>query len=153
MRGLPPEKLLREAGDGEGFAVVGVEHGHELRDLKDFLELGAQVGELQSGALRAGAVEGGHQGAEAGAVDVADLREVEHDFLFAGCEKALHLFAERVAFFAQHNASFDLQHGYAINFPIRHSQCHVRASWNLSACIWIWCPEKTLAPLSSVSSP
>src|ERR1700720_1734013 len=55
--------LLREAGDGGGFAVVGVEDGHELRDLQHFFELRSQVGELQGGTLGAGAVEGGYESA------------------------------------------------------------------------------------------
>ena len=80
-------------------------------------------------------MEGGYQSAESGAVDVADVGQIKHDFLFAGCEQAFHLFAERIAFFAEHDAPFDLEHGNAIHFSIRHSKCHVRASWNLSAGI------------------
>jgi hypothetical protein len=81
-------------------------------------------------------VECGHQSAEAGAVNITDLRQIQHDLFLAGGEQALHLFTKRIALFAQHDAPFDLQHRHAIHFVINHSQCHVRASWKIRNRIW-----------------
>src|SRR4029077_15545652 len=97
--------------------------------LQHFLELGAQVGQLEGGALRPSAVEGGYQCSEPRAVDIAHVGQVQHDLFLARCEQALYFFAEGVAFLAQHDAPLDIHHGHAIHVSFRHSQCHVHASW------------------------
>src|SRR5579863_2090275 len=120
--------LFVEAGNRERFVVVGIEDGHQLRHLQHFLEFLAQVRQLQRGALLARAVERSHQSAEPRAVNVADVRKIQHDLLLPGREQRFHFLAKGIALFAQHDAPFDLEHGHAIHVTIRHSQCHVHPS-------------------------
>src|ERR1700722_6494801 len=113
-------KLCAEALDGSRFAVVSIEHGHQLGYLKDFLELRAEVSQLQSGALRAGAMEGGDQSAESRAVDIADVREIQHDFFLARREEGFYFFTERVALFTEHDPPIDIQNIHSVHNPIDH---------------------------------
>src|SRR5271156_6947203 len=93
-------ELLGEALNGKSLTVVGIEHGHQLRNLKHFLKLRTQVGQLQRGALRASAVKRGHERTETGAVNVANVREVQHDLFLPRSQQAFHFLAKRVALFA-----------------------------------------------------
>jgi len=114
-----------EAGDGGGIAVEDVEYGHQLRDLQNFLELGAEVGELERGALRARAMERGDQRSEPGAVDVSDVRQIQHDLFLSRRHQRLDSLAESVALLAENDPAVDIEHGNAIHIVIRYSQCHV----------------------------
>ena len=55
--------LLRETGDGGCFRIEYLEHGHELRDLQDFLEFCSQVAENERCALELRAYVCGDQDA------------------------------------------------------------------------------------------
>src|SRR5260370_20843230 len=92
--------LFREAGDGFGLGVEDVEDGQQLGDLQDFLELAAEVGETQGGALRLHAVMRGSERAESSAVDKGDVVHIEDNFLFSFGDQALYLLAQGVAFLA-----------------------------------------------------
>ena len=59
-----------------------------------------------------------HQRAQARAVDERDVVHVQHDFLFAFGDQALHFFAQRVALFAQHDAPVKRNHRHAVHFPL-----------------------------------
>ena len=119
---------LREALNGRRFVVVRVEDGHQLSHLQHFFEFLSQIREFQSGALRPRAMKRRHQRAQPGAVDIADIRQIQHDLLLARRQQAFHSLAERVAFLAEHEAPFEIDYAHAIHFPLGHSQCHVRAS-------------------------
>src|SRR5258708_1343897 len=142
-RGVPSSqsrsapRRLRVGAFGEaaycfGFRVVDVENGEELGDLQNFLELAAQVAELEPGALGLGAVMRGHQRPEPGAVNEGHVVHVQHDFLFAGGNQAFHFFAKRVALFSQHDAPIQRHHCHAIHFPVRHLECHVVLSSSIA---------------------
>src|ERR1700734_1559867 len=87
------------------------------------------MGHSESRALGASAVESCHKGAYAGAVDIAEICEVENDLFFAGCQHAFDLLPKRIALFAQNDASFDIQHIYIVRTSVRHSYRQVDASF------------------------
>jgi hypothetical protein len=47
--------------------------------------------------------------------------------MFLG-QKRLHFFAQRVAFFAQHDSPVERNHRHAVHFALTHFQCHVISS-------------------------
>jgi hypothetical protein len=57
------------------------------------VELVTQIAEVQGCALVFGAYVGGHQNAQAGAVDVFYVGHVEDDFFLAFGDQGFHLFA------------------------------------------------------------
>ena len=120
----PQLSLLGEARDRLGFAVVHVENGEQFGNLQDFLKFAAQVRQLERSALRLGTVMRGDQSAQTRAVDERDVRHVQYNFFLPFGDQALHLFAQRVALFSEHDAPIQRHHGYAIHFPVRHLQGH-----------------------------
>ena len=125
------ERLLSEALHGRGFVVVDVENRHQLRDLQHFLEFRAQIAQLQRPALRPRAVECCHQRSQSRTVDVRHIRHIQHDLLMVARQQSLHPLAEGIAFFAQDDSPFQIHDGDPAYLSIRHSQCHVFASWQI----------------------
>lgn len=117
-----------EAGDCFGFSVEHFEDGEQFGDLQDFLKLAAEMAKAQSRALGLGAVMRGHQGAQAGAVDEGDVVHVEDNLFLAFGDQGFNFFAQRVAFFAEHDTAVHSHHCDAVHFAIRHLQCHVVSS-------------------------
>src|SRR5271170_5299656 len=75
--------LLGEGRDGGCFVVLDVEDRVELGDLEQVVDLLGEVQELQLAALVADGGIGADQLADARAVDVVDVAEVQQDKLGA----------------------------------------------------------------------
>src|SRR5215831_176378 len=114
-----------KAGYSLRFGVEHVEDRHQLGDLQDFLEFAAQMAKPQPRTLRFGAVMSSYERAQPGAVNERHVVHVEDNFLFSRSDEAFYLFAQRVAFFTQHDAAVQRHHGDAIHFSIGHLQSHV----------------------------
>src|SRR5579864_1265826 len=76
-------EVLLERLNGRGFVVLHVEHRVELGDLKEIVDLLGEVQELQFAALVLGSGERADQFADAGAVDIVHVGQIQHDLLVA----------------------------------------------------------------------
>src|SRR6185312_5460294 len=75
--------LAGEGLDGAGFVVLYVEDGVELGDLEQVVNLFGEVQELQFAALVTRGGVGTDELADARAVNVVDVTEIEQDVLLA----------------------------------------------------------------------
>src|SRR6185312_12345712 len=75
--------LAGEGLDGAGFVVLYVEDGVELGDLEQVVNLFGEVQELQFAALVTRGGVGADELADARAVNVVDVTEIEQDVLLA----------------------------------------------------------------------
>jgi len=130
--GHPPEvgTLPRRAGgllegfDGGGFVVLHVKDGVELGDLEQIVHLLGEVEEFEFAALILGGGEGADQFADAGAVDVVDLGQVQDDFLIAFGKQFAHGVAQSDAAFAQGDASAAVNNRDAVDLPSAKFHAH-----------------------------
>src|ERR1039457_4364188 len=75
---------LREAADGRGFVVVHLKDGVKLRDLQQVFDALAQTEQLQLPPMVGDRGKAGNELADAGAVDIRHLAQVQQHFLMAG---------------------------------------------------------------------
>ena len=93
--------LSREAADGVGFVVVGLEHSQQLRDRQQVGDPLRQVEQLEAAALPADGGVGADNLAEAGAVDVRHVFEVQHELLASLLHQAVDLVLQQLVAFAE----------------------------------------------------
>ena len=109
---------------GFEFVVADIEDGVKLGDVEYVVDLFAEVEEFE---FTAGVADGGETAdkfADAGAVDVIDVGEVENDFLLAASEQIADGGAEGVGFVAEDDAATDVEQGDMIDFAGGNGQAH-----------------------------
>src|SRR5579863_5722465 len=122
------EPILLERLDGGGFVVLHVEDGVELGDLKQVVDLLGEVQEFQFAALILGGVEGADQFADAGAVDIVDVLEIQDDFLGALAQQFAHGVAQNDAAFAERDAPAAVHDCDSIHYSTTNLHTHWEAS-------------------------
>lgn len=85
-----------------------------------------EVHEFEFASSIAHGGEGGHELADAGAVDVIDPSEVEEDLFLSLGEEIADGLAERVGFVAQSNAAADVEDGDVIGLAAVDAKSHER---------------------------
>src|SRR5271170_3948048 len=115
---------------GGKFVVFNIEDGVELGDVEDVLDF---LGEVEEFEFAAGVADGGEAADEfshAGAVDVLDAGKVQDDFLFALGDEIVDGVAEVADFFAEDDASVDVEDGDVSDFAgvdlQGHDECSLR---------------------------
>src|SRR5690349_15386326 len=106
--------LLREGSDCLCLVVLDVEHGVELRDLQQVMDL---FGEVQQFEFAAAIADGGvsaDQLADPGAVNVSYVAEVEQNMFTAFAEQVSNQVAQHDAALAQGNTAAQIDDGDAI---------------------------------------
>src|ERR1700684_1864873 len=111
---------------GGEFVVFDVEDGIELGDVEDVVNFLGEVEELEFASSVADGGEAGDEFADAGAVDVVDIGEVEDDFLFALRDEFVDSGAESADLRAEDNAAVDVKDGDVGDFASVDCQGHDR---------------------------
>src|SRR6266496_1921287 len=122
------ERNLFERFDGSGFVVFYVEDGIELGDLEQVIDLLGEIQQLEFAALILGGSEGADQFADAGAIDVINFGQVQHDLLVALAKQVAHRVAKDDAAFAEGDAAAAIHNGNAIHLPTTNLHGHWEAS-------------------------
>ena len=131
---------------GGEFVVADIEDGVELGDVENVVDFLGEVEELEFAAGVAHGGEAADELPDAGAVDVVDVGEVEDDFLFAFGDEIADGVAEVADFFAEDDASVDVEDGNVSNFAGIDLQGHDQDRWqgleegsggNGSGCGWV----------------
>src|SRR5579872_834485 len=120
--------VLLERLDRRGFVVLHIEHGIQLRDLKQIVHLLSEVQQLQFAALVLGRGERADQFANARAVDVIHIGQIQDNLLVAFAEQVAHCIAKNDAAFAQRDAPAAVYNCDSIHLPTTNLHAHWEAS-------------------------
>src|SRR5579863_4148621 len=118
-----------EGRDGPGLVVLDVEDGVQLRDLKQVVDFLGEVQQLQLATLIADGGEGADQLADTRAVYVADIAQVQQDFLLPLAQQVLNGVAQNDTALAQGDSPAQVDDGDAVYLPSTCFHAHVEASW------------------------
>jgi hypothetical protein len=124
------EEVVEGSYRGE-FVVFDVEDGVELSDVEDVVDFLGEVEEFQFAAGVADGSEAADQLSNPGAVDVIDTDEVEDDLLLALGDEIADGIAEIADFFAEDDATVNVEDGNVSNFASVNLQRH--DSWRSKA--------------------
>ena len=113
-----------EVGEGGGFGGVVVEEAEEAGDFQSAAEVGAEIREAEARALGYYFAMGLDQGAEAGAVHIGDVFEIDDDASGASGKKIVNGGAKADALFAERQTTAEGQKIEAIRFALRDFQSH-----------------------------
>jgi len=113
-----------EIGEGRGFGGVVVEEAEEAGDFQGAAEVGAEIREAEARALPYYFAMGFDQGAEAGAVHIMDVFEIDDDASGASGKKIVNGRAKAGALFAERQTTAEGQKIEAIRFALRDFQSH-----------------------------
>jgi len=105
------------AVDGGPFFGLNVEDGVEPRDLEDVVDALGQVQEFQLAAGGADSGESADQFADAGAVDIVHVGEIQQDLLFSRGDQFLDGVAEGRASFTESDSTTEIDDRYATVVP------------------------------------
>src|SRR5580658_547620 len=97
--------------DRAGLVVVDVENGVELGQLQKVIHLLAEAKQLESRALVARRGEGTYQLAQARAVDVVDLAQIQQDAFLTLADEVANGVAQLYAAFTQCDPAAEVQNG------------------------------------------
>src|SRR5580698_10673369 len=141
-----------EAAHGAAFVGLHVEDGEEARDLQNVVNA---LGEMQQLEFAAGATHGGepaNQFADAGAIDVVDVGEIEDDFFLAAIGHLADGFAQGGAAFAERNFAAEVDNRHFADLPAGALESH----GNLTDSFYSdWClpfPECTCGSFLIITS-
>src|SRR5580693_7512065 len=123
------DRLATEGGDSGSFVVLHVKYRVEFGDLKQVVDLLRQVKQLQFAALVADGGEGAYQFANAGAVDIADIAQVQQDFLLSFAQQVFDRVTQNHTALAERDSSAQVDDGDSIYLPGTCFHAHVEASW------------------------
>ncbi len=101
---------LLETAQGAALVGVNVKDGVELCELKQIVHLLGQVEKFQLAAAAFRGRESADELADAGAINVIDVREIEHDFGAFVVKQAADRLAQQGAALAQGNLSAEVHH-------------------------------------------
>jgi len=93
-----------EATDCVGFSRIDAKNGQQSRQLQQVMELIPQIRQAQRCALFLGANVSGHQYPQSGAVDVRDIRHVQHNLL-ALANQTLYSLTKGITFLTKKDAT------------------------------------------------
>src|SRR5579864_3590554 len=122
------DKALLERLDCGGFVVFYVENGIKLSDLQQIVHLFGEIEQLQLAALVLGGSESADQFADAGAVDIIDFGQIQHNLLVALGQQIAHGVAQDDAAFAQRDATAGVYNRDSIHLPSTNLHAHWEAS-------------------------
>src|SRR5665213_2010204 len=122
--GLESNASLLVGGDGFRFIVENVEDGVELGDLQQVLDLLGQLQQLEGAAGVLDRRQGADQLADAGAVDVIDVRQIEEDLVGTLGQDVAYGVPDGYASLTQHNLSTQIQDCDSVDFPARKLHAH-----------------------------
>src|SRR5579875_1653898 len=100
------------------------------------MHLLGQMQQLQFAALVTDGGEGADQLADAGAVDIANIAQVQQDLLLPFAEQVFDGVAQNHAAFAESDPSTQVDNGDAVDLPRACFHTHVEASWWSRSVPW-----------------
>lgn len=103
---------------------MGVEEVEEAREFEGAAEVGAEIGEAEARAFGIDFAMSFDQRAEAGAVHVVDVLEIDDDASGAGGEKIVNGGAKAGAFLAESQTAGKSQKIETVGFALRYFQRH-----------------------------
>src|SRR5579862_3652566 len=127
---------MAEGCDGAGLVVLNVKDGVQLGDLQQIVDLLGQVQQLQLAALVADGGKRADQLTDAGAVDVADVAQVQQNLLLPFAQQVFDGVAQYDTALAQGDPPAQIDDGDAVNLPSACFHAHVEASWRPSSMFW-----------------
>ena len=116
--------LLVEAVQGCGFVGVDFEDGEKFGELEEVMDLFCEMEELERAAAIFYAGVGADQLADARAIDVVHVGEIEEDEGAFVVEEFAHHLAKKGAAFPKSNATADVHDGDRLRIAICGSQSH-----------------------------
>ena len=105
------ERLAGKGANGGRFVVLHVKNGIQLRDLQQIVNLFGEVQQFQFAALVTDGGEGADQLADAGAVDIANIPQVQQNLLLSFAEQVFDGIAQNNAAFAESDSSTQVDDG------------------------------------------
>src|ERR1700687_6199095 len=120
---------LLVGGDGAGFVVVDVEDGVKLGELQNVLDLAGQVEQLESGTLILGCGIGANEFAQARAIDVIHVAQIQQDVFGSFADQVANRFAQLHTALAQSDPPAKVQDGDAVQFTGSDCECHGNSSF------------------------
>src|SRR5512140_2582258 len=127
---------LPEGLDGRGFVVFHVEHGVELGDLEQVVNLFREFQELQFPALVLHRGVGADEFADTRAVDVIYVTEVEKNLLLSLAKQLFYDVAENDAAFDESDSAAAIDNIDAVHLACAGFECHWEASLPSTAGPW-----------------
>src|SRR4029077_12496763 len=121
--------LLAEGLDGRGFVVLDVKDGIELGDLQQIVHFLGQLQQLQLSAFAADRGESADQFADAGAVNVGHVAQIEQDLFLAFADQVADGVAQYHAAFSQSDAAAHIHNSHAVHLPIGCFHAHYASSY------------------------
>src|SRR5215468_4833909 len=119
---------LLERPNGFGFVVFNIEDGIKFGDLQQIVDLFGELEQLQFAALVTHRGKRAHQLPDARAIDIADVAQVEQNFLLPFAEKVFDGIAQYHAAFAQGYAAAHIDDSHAVHLTIVSLHCHCVSS-------------------------
>src|SRR5260221_8296581 len=120
MRELPrggPRAGLLVTLDGFRFRVVSIEDGQQFRDGQEILDPLRQVEQLELPALPADSRVGAHDFAEARAVDIGHVFEVQEQLLLVLLEEGVDLVLEELIALAKGHLALQIENRHSVDDP------------------------------------
>src|SRR6202453_3473631 len=123
-----PVLLLGKGRDCACLVVLDVEDSVEFRDLQQIVHLLGQVQQLQLAAAVLHCREGADQFADAGAVDIADVAQVQQNLVRTLRQYITYSITNRYATFAESNTAAEIQYGNAVHLASLYFHAHLSSS-------------------------
>src|ERR1035438_1498077 len=126
---------LFEGTDGGSFVVPDIEDGVELGDLEEVVDL---LGEVEQLEFAAGVPDRGKstdQFADAGAIDVVNVSEVQQNFFRSLSEHIVDGVAQRDTAFPQGDASTKVEDGDSVHLAGCDFHAHAYVSFSLKQAV------------------
>jgi len=125
-------KFSRKAADGLGFVIMHFEHGVELGDLEQVVDSFGEAEELELALLAGDRGVAIDEFADAGAIDIADLAQVEEEFLVARGDEVASGIAEKRRAFPEGDAADGIDYGNVTHLAGCKTSTHlVDSPWGL----------------------
>src|ERR1700722_8279416 len=121
-------EALAEGLDRAGFVVFHVEHGVQLGDLQQVMNFLGQVEQLEFATLITHGGEGADQLANARAVDIVHIAEVQQNLLLSFGKQVANYILEDDAAFAEGDPAAAIHDGDAVNLTCTGLHAHWEAS-------------------------
>ena len=103
---------------------MGIEEVEEAGDFEGAAEVGAEIGNAEARAFGGDFAVGFDQGAEAGAIDIVDMLEIDDDARGAGGEQIVNGRAKTGAFIAECETPAQGEKTNTVGFTLRDFERH-----------------------------
>src|SRR5580704_13673000 len=131
--------LLGERGDSGCLVVLDVKDGVKLGDLQQVMDLLGQVQQLQLAATVLDGRECADQLADAGAVDVVDVAEIQQNLVGTLCQYIPDRVTDGDAAFAEGDPAAEIQNGNAVHLTSLYFHAHESCSPYVPGCAGVLC--------------